>query len=259
MKKAMSIILVLFFLVAAGETTGQTTIIELPVYKSAGQLWIDNDGNLTGFRLKVLDALNRELKKDKIEFKYLLTEQGEIPIKRCIKEILDGKYDAYFGLIYSKKREEMGLFFSNIEIYSIPAVVWMSRNNMFDYEGPNSFKNKKIGIVIGYPYLKSASIPGMIIEPAPDDETNVKLLVLGRIDAIVDNIVRTGTVITNLGFADKITCSKNPFNTSRFHIAYNKKVSEFVRTQTDAALIRLHKSHSIQKILDDNIYNPLTQ
>ncbi len=259
MKQAVSITLVLFLIITAGSVMAQTTIIKLPVYKSAGQFWLDKNGNLQGFRLKVLEALNRELEDDKIKFRYKLTEFGEIPIKRCINDILNNKYDAYFGLIYSKDREEMGLIFSKKEIYSIPAVVWMNRNNIFDYQGPESFKGKKVGVVLGYPYLKDTSIPGIRVEPASDDETNVKLLLLGRIDAIVDNIIRTGTVIKGLGLADKIDCAQTPFSVSRFHIAYNRNVPQFVRTQTDLALTRLHKSNVIKQIMDDNIYNPLSK
>ncbi len=259
MKQAVSITLVLFLIITAGSVMAQTTIIKLPVYKSAGQFWLDKNGNLQGFRLKVLEALNRELEDDKIKFRYKLTEFGEIPIKRCINDILNNKYDAYFGLIYSKDREEMGLIFSKKEIYSIPAVVWMNRNNIFDYQGPESFKGKKVGVVIGYPYLKNSSVPGIRVETASDDETNIKLLLLGRIDAIVDNIIRTGTVIKGLGLADKIDCAQIPFSVSRFHIAYNRNVPQFVRTQTDLALTRLHKSNVIKQIMDDNIYNPLSK
>lgn len=257
MKQAISIALMLLLILAAGSAEAQTTVIELPVYKSAGQFWLDRNGNLQGFRLKVLDALNKELKKKQIKFKYKLTKAGEIPIKRCINEILKGNYDAYFGLIYSKDREAMGLIFSKTEIYSIPAVVWMTKSNAFDYTGPDSFKGKKIGIVVGYPYLKNTRTPGIRIEQASDDEINVKLLVMGRIDAIVDNILRTGTVITQLGFSDKIIYAKTPFSISKFHIAFNKNVPIDVRTKTDAALREMHQSGAVKKILDKNIYDPI--
>lgn len=257
MKQIISIGLMLLLIIAAGRVGAQTTLIELPVYRSSGQFWLDKNGNLNGFRLKVLEELNKELEKDQIKFEYKLTSLGEIPIKRCINEILEGNYDAYFGLIYSKKREEMGLIFSKTEIYSIPAVVWMNKSQPFDYTGIESLKGKKIGVVVGYPYLKNIQTSAIKIEQASDDETNVKLLIMGRIDAIVDNIIRTGTIIEQLGFTDQIIYAPTPYSTSRFHIAFNKNVPMDVRTKTDAALEKLHQSGVIKKILDENIYNAL--
>ena len=261
MKQSISIALMLFLIFFAHNhhAGAQTTLIKLPVYRSAGQFWLDKEGRLQGFRLKVLDELNKELEKDRIKFKYNLTKLGEIPIKRCINEILDGTYDAYFGLIYSKKREEMGLVFSKTEIYNIPAVVWMNKSRPFEYTGINSLKGKKIGIVVGYPYLKNIESSDIKIEQAPDDETNVKLLIMGRIDAIVDNIIRTGTVISQLGYSGQIIYAQTPYNTSRFHIAFNKNISADVRTKTDAALEKLHQTGVIKKIMDENIYDALSQ
>lgn len=257
MRQIISCALILFLMITAEGAGAQTTLIQLPVYKSAGQFWLDKDGNLQGFRLKVLAELNRELKKDRITFRYKISSRGEIPIKRCINQILEGHYDAYFGLIYSKKREERGLIFSRNEIYSIPTVVWMTKDRSFDYTGLESFKGKKVGVVVGYTYLKDINSPGIIVEQVADDEINVRQLVMGRIDAIVDNIIRTGTVISQLGFNDQIIYAQKPFSVSRFHIAYNKKVPMDVRNKADAALERLHKSGVIKKILDENIYAPI--
>ncbi len=259
MKQAVPIALMLFMIIIAGNVSAETTIIELPVYRSAGQFWLDKDGNLQGFRLKVLEELNKVLKKDAIEFRYRITEWGNIPIKRCIKGILDGDYDAYFGLIYSEKREKKGLRYSKVEIYSIPTVVWMNKDNMFEYAGLESLRGKNIGIVLGYPYLHDIRNPDFIVRRPENDETNVKMLADGMTDAAIDNIVRTGTVIAAMGFSDKITYAAKPFKVSKFHIAYNKNVPEHVGNKTDAALAKLHQSGVIKKILDDNVYDPLSK
>lgn len=259
MKQIISVTLMLSVILAAGIVGAQTTVIELPVYKSSGQFWLDKDGNLQGFRLKVLEELNRELAKDQIEFKYRLTSSGEIPIKRCIKGILNGEYDAYFGLIYSKIREKMGLIYSKTEIYSIPAVVWMNKSRPFNYTGVESFKGKRVGVVLGYPYLENVQSSTLKLEKATNDETNVKLLVMGRVDAIVDNIIRTGAVIEKLGLSGQIIYAEKPYCISKFHIAFNRNVSMGVRAKTDAALAKLHQSGVIKKILDENIYETIAK
>ncbi|GBC64110.1 hypothetical protein DENIS_5127 [Desulfonema ishimotonii] len=253
MRYIISVFLILSWLIMTDSANAETTIIKLPVYKSAGQLWLDKDGNLQGFRLKVLEELNNVLKKDSIEFRYRITEWGNISIKRCIKEILDGNYDAYFGLIYSKKREKRGLIYSKVEIYSIPTVVWMNKKNMFKYSGLESLRGKKIGIVLGYPYLHDIKNSGFIVRRPDNDETNMKMLADGMIDVAIDNVIRTGTVIAKMRLSDKITYADKPFSVSDFYIAYNKNVPMQIINKADAALKKLHESGAIKKILDDNI------
>ena len=249
--------LLLFLLLFASIAESETTLLKLPVYDSPGQLWLDADGNLKGFRLEVLEELNNVLKNDNVKLEYEISEGGNLPIKRAIHEIINGKYDAYFGLIYSKEREDMGLRYSQQELYSIPTVVWMKKDKQFDYKGLESFKGKTIGVVSGYPYLQDLKNPDFRIDEAPHDESNVKKLMMGRVDAIIDHIPRTGIVIVNLGFANQITYADRPFEVSKFQIAYNSNVPESVIKKIDLALEKLHKSGVIQKILDKNIYDPL--
>ncbi|MBN1931527.1 MAG: transporter substrate-binding domain-containing protein [Desulfobacterales bacterium] len=257
-RKSIFIIFMVFSLVFIAGANAKTMVLQLPVYDSAGQFWLDENNNLKGFRVQVLEELNKILSKDDIKLEYKITKYGNIPIKRCISEILEGNYDAYFGLIYSKAREDLGLRFSKEEMYSIPTVVWMNRSNEFNFSNLDSLKGKKVGIVKGYPYLQDIKNSNFILDNgAMDDSTNVKKLVSGRVDAIIDNIIRTGSVIDELGVSDKISYAKKPFQTSKFQIAYNKNVPQDVVNKIDAALAQLHGSGTIQKILDENIYNRL--
>lgn len=247
----------LFLLLLINIAASETTILTFPVYHSPGQLWLDADGNLKGFRLEVMEELNSILKNDNIRLEYKISGGRDLPIKRAIKTIIEEQYDAYFGLIYSKEREEMGLRYSQQELYSIPTVVWMKKEKPFEYTGIESLKGKTIGVVAGYPYLQDIKNPDFTIDEAPHDESNVKKLMAGRVDAIIDHIPRTGTVIVNLGFADQIIYADRPFEVSKFQIAYNKNVPESVIEKIDMALEELHESGVIQAILDKNLYNPL--
>jgi ABC-type amino acid transport substrate-binding protein len=242
----------------AGGAAAQTRTLRMPVYGSPGQLWMDQGGELQGVRVKVLKELNNRLAKDKIELKYVTSPEGQLPIARAMKDILDGRYEAYFGLIYSKAREDEGFVFGKEEIYSIPTVVWTRTNNRFTYAGLSSLKGKKIGLVIGYPFLDDVKNPDFTVDrTAPDDEVNVQKLLSGKVDAIIDNLTRTGTAVVRLKATDKITYSKEPFENSRFLVAYNRTVPADVVAKVDAALKGMRDGGVIKRILDEAVYGPL--
>ncbi len=238
-----------------GTEAEEQTVLKLPVYRSEGQLWIDAQGELQGFRLQVLKKLNRVLEPDRIVLRYVRLERGEVPIKRCIHEILTGRYDAYFGLIHSRQREKRGLIYSKTAIYAVPTMVWMNRENRFDYEGPESLQGKRVGVVQGYPYIAALRNISCILKTPLDDQTNVSLLARGSVDLIVDNLIRTGTVVLQSGYADRIQYASKPFSYSKFHVAYNAAVDKKVRKKVDAGLKSLHDSGFIQKTLERQMYS----
>lgn len=257
-KHAMRALLFTVLTAFAGQAAAQVTTLRMPAYASPGQLWVNQAGELQGVRVKVLKELNNRLAKDRIELKYLVNPGEQLSIKQAMKDIIDGKYDAYFGLIYSKAREDEGFTFGKEEIYSIPTVVWMRTNSSFKYGGLSSLRGKKIGLVAGYPFLDDVKNPDFEIDrTAVDDEANVQKLLAGRVDAIIDNVTRTGTAVIRLKAADKITYARDPFEVSKFLIAYNKTVPAGTVDKVDAALKAMRDGGAMKKILDEAVYGPL--
>ena len=255
---AMRAILVSALMVASMPAAAQVKTLRMPAYASPGQLWVDAKGEVQGVRVKVLKELNARLAKDKLELKYVLPEGGQLTIKQAMQDVLDGKYEAYFGLIFSKAREEDGFVFGKEEIFSIPTVVWMRNDAKFAYAGPASLKGKKVGLVEGYPFLDDVKEPGIQVDrTAPNDEANVQKLLAGKVDALIDNLPRTGSAVLKLRATDKITYAKEPFDVSRFLVAYNKKVPPETVARIDAALKEMRESGTIKKILDEAVYGPL--
>ena len=146
---AMHALLLTVLTAFAGQATAQVTTLRMPAYASPGQLWVNQSGELQGVRVKVLKELNSRLAKDRIELKYVVNPGEQLSIKQAMKDILDGKYEAYFGLIYSKAREDEGFTFGKEEIYTIPTVVFTRKDNRFAYTGLASLKGKRIGLVEG--------------------------------------------------------------------------------------------------------------
>jgi polar amino acid transport system substrate-binding protein len=175
-----------------------------------------------------------------------------------MQDIHDGKAEAYFGLIYSKAREDEGFTFGKEEIYSIPTVIWTTTHGRFTYRGLSSLNGKRIGVVAGYPFLDDVKNPQFEIDrTAPDDETNVRNLLDGRVDAIIDNLTRTGTTVIRMKAGDRITYSKEPFDVARFFIAYNKTVPADVVAKVDAALRAMRQGGAIKRIFDEAVYGAL--
>jgi len=255
---AARVLLISFLTFTATDAAAQTRVLRMPFYASAGQIWKDASGELQGVRVKVLKELNARLEKDGIQLKYVVAPEGQVSIKRAMQDILDGKAEAYFGLIYSKAREGEGFTFGKEEIYSIPTVVWTTTERRFTYRGLSSLKGKKIGVVAGYPFLDDVRNPEFEIDrTAPDDETNVRNLLSGRVDAIVDNLTRTGTAVIRVNAANRITYSKEPFDVSRFFLAYGKTVPADVVNKVDAALRAMRQRGDIKRIFDEAVYGAL--
>jgi ABC-type amino acid transport substrate-binding protein len=247
--------LVTLFATGAG---AQARTLRMPFYSSPGQIWRDGNGELQGLRVKVLKELNRRLARDGIELKYVVAPEGQLSIKRAMQDILDGKCEAYFGLIWSKAREEEGFVFGKEDIYSIPTVVWTTADHRFTYRGLSSLRGKKIGIVAGYPFLDGVRNADFEVDrTAPDDETNVRKLLDGDVDAIIDNMTRTGTTVVRMKVGDRIAYSREPFEVSRFLVAYNKSVPADVVNKVDAALRAMRDGGVIKRILEEAVYGPL--
>ncbi len=239
----------------AAATPAQVKTLRMPVYGSPGQLWVDASGEIQGVRVKVLKELNSRLAKDKIELKYVQAPEGNISIKKAMEDILGSKYEAYFGLIYSKAREDDGFTFGKEEIYSIPTVVWMRSDAAFPYSGLGSLKGKRVGLVDGYPYLDDVKNPEFEVDhSAPNDEVNVQKLLDHKVDVVIDNLPRTGTAVLKLKATGKVTYAREPFGSSRFLIAYTKAVPPDVVQKVDGALKAMREGGVIKKILDQSVF-----
>lgn len=256
-RRAFQVVLVAFLAVFAEGAFAQVRTLRMPVYVSPGQVWIDPDGKLQGLRVRVLEELNARLAKQKIELKYVIPAD-EVSIKQAMKDTIDGKYEAYFGLIFSKAREDEGFVFGKEEIYSIPTVVWMRADTRFKYAGPSSLRGKKIGLVAGYPFLDDVKNTGFEVDrTAADDEANIQKLLDGKVDLVIDNLTRTGTAVLRMKAAGKVTYAREPFESSRFLVAYNKSVPADVVSKVDATLKEMRDSGVIKRILDEAVYGPL--
>ncbi len=137
------------------------------------------DGVATGLSVRVLDEAAR---RSGVVIDYL-----ERPWKRCLHEVRTGTIDA---AIDAASRPE---FVQGPVSYSVYTNTFWVRDDAelqsFSLEG---LRGKTIGLVTGYRY------PAELVEDAPyridysvDDDTNLRKLAAGRVDAIVADLVST--------------------------------------------------------------------
>lgn len=234
-------------------------ILYMPIHRSVGQLRLDETGQLHGVRLQLLKVLNRDLKTKGIQLRYRLTKQGELPIGRCIDELARNRYQAYLGLGISPERLKKGIQYSRVPLYTVPNVLWMLKKNAFPYTGLSSLKGKLIGTVSGKPVLTQ---PGLekelrIDRTAPTPAMNVKKLLLGRVDVIVDPLSSTGTVVLEMGIENQIEFCLTCLPVSEAYIGYSPTVPESVRIQIDRIIERLSVSGEIQNIMFGQLLDKL--
>ena len=246
------------FLPCRGQAS-KPTILEMPVYRSIGQLWLDENGQLQGVRMKLLRSLNRELATSGIQFRYRITEQGELPIVRCIKELVEGEYDAYLGLGESQDRLKLGVIYSSEPLYTVPNVIWMHKDRIFNVRSREDLKGKRIGVLQGGPLLTGQHHEeDMAIDrSATHPKQNLQKLVHDRLDLIVDPLTRTGSVVVEEHLQDQIRFCLYCLPPSKAFVAFSPYVPASVRDKVDEAIRRLQISGEIQHLLVGKVLEEL--
>lgn len=263
MKRIITFLFIAVISMAVGATPQKPSpnliILYMPIHRSVGQLRLDQAGQLHGVRLHLLQALNRDLKPFGIQLRYRITKQGELPIGRCIDELARNRYQAYLGLGVSPERKKKGIQYSRIPLYTVPNVLWMLKRNAFPFKNLSSLKGKRIGIVHGKPILVQPEIEKILIldRSASTPENNVKKLLHGRVDAIVDPLSSTGTVVLKMGIQDQIEFCLTCLPVSEAYIGYSPAVPESIRAQVDRVIETLSMSGEIRNIMFGQLLNKL--
>ena len=110
-----------------------------------------------------------------------------VPYARCKKDAEDGKIAACFGMSWYKGVEK-SIVFADKPIFRVHADVFLSRGAATirrpeDLSGP-----KLVGIINEYEYpevVYNLRNNGVVLQAANDDNTNLRLLARGRLDAAI--------------------------------------------------------------------------
>ena len=193
-----------------------------------------------------------EICKEAFERVGYKTEFVFVPWKRAVKMTKIGVYHALLGASYSKKREKY---------FSYPKYHWKADVHFFVRKG-DSIKYKKIedlchlrlGVFSGSFYIKRfESYKCFKIETVPTTQQNIKKLVLGRLDIIIDSkesvLFYLNKELRN--FIKHVEPLYPPLETDKLYIVISKKIKKFkkVRDDFDKGIMLLKNDGSYNRVL----------
>lgn len=240
---SISFFLLLFSITSFAETI---TIVadEWPPYNG------EPESELPGYGIEIAKKVFEEA-GHKIEYKI-------VPWARALKETKAGKYTALIG---ATKDEVPDYIFPDEEFGISENSFFIKKGKDWEFKGVDSLKSVKIGLIKGYAYGESLDAFFELNKKNSDYVhgkdpllLNIKKLLAGRIDVIVEDRNVFAQKLKEMGITDKIVRAKSVKDQtdSRIYIAFtpkNKNSKEYAEIFTKG-IRRLKKSGDLQKILD---------
>ncbi|MCP3942327.1 MAG: amino acid ABC transporter substrate-binding protein [Desulfobacteraceae bacterium] len=171
-----------------------------------------------------------------------------VPWKRAVVQSKEGKFDGLLGAFHTKERETFYIYSNPISTSSLVFVTKKERD--IKYTTLKDFKNYQIGTIRGYTYSPGFDNAAYLHkQPVQDVRINIKKLLKGRIDIIIDS----RAVILNIlkkEFPDHIDSLKiiePPLKVNSLYVPISKRI-ENAQQIVDA----LNKG--LQAIIEDETY-----
>ncbi|WP_026317788.1 substrate-binding periplasmic protein [Algicola sagamiensis] len=196
-----------------------------------------------------VEIVETALKQQGIEM-----EMKYLPWARAVDGVKDGKFEALVGVWKTKEREKFLLFSEHYLENSIKFI--KKKGDNFEYNGLESLKGKKVGIVRDYGYGDKFLKSDLFSRPiASGIMKNVKKLISGRIDLTLgDEIVTRSlianqedtTIIDNIEFTqNSLSINKLYFGTGLKHPNHKQLIDQF-----NAGFKAIKSDGTLQKILE---------
>jgi len=149
------------------------------------------------------------------------------PIPRGLLMVKNGEVDAYFSLKKTPEREEE-LLFTNEPLIQQPFVFFTRNDSKIIWHGNfEEIKNHRIGIVsktsygiVFDEYLKNKFF--INIDEAQSFEQNIKKLIAGRVDLIINSCDVGQNIIYKLNASNTITALSPPIEVVNSYLAFTK-------------------------------------
>jgi polar amino acid transport system substrate-binding protein len=246
----------IFFCVYLLELT-PSLLAQEKVITLEGDSWppyvMDPAGGRNGF---MVDMAVAALAQSGYEVKY-----KDMPWSRALEDTEKGKTDGAVGIYYSDAlhrkfivpTEEMGISINKF---------FVRGDSAWTYTGTRSLKQLRLGVIDDYDYgeindyiheqrtTESNSIDVVFGDNAL--EKNIKKLLLGRIDATIEDQIVISFVSSRMGVADQIKEAGTCPPANKVGIAFspeNPLSTEYARALSEG-IVQLRKSGELQKILD---------
>lgn len=150
-----------------------------------------------------------------------------LPITRGLAMVASGDVDAFFSLKRTPERD-LALLFTKVPLIQQPFVFFTRRDSAIQWNGrPDDIKGYRIGVVSKTSYGKifDAYVKDGIlahIEETQSFEVNIKKLIAGRVDLVINSYDVGQYLIQKLHAEDDIVSLSPPVETVTSYLAFTR-------------------------------------
>jgi len=183
-----------------------------------------------------------------------------VPWNRLLEMTKKGACDASFSLFKTEEREKFALFATAEPIHYSTYRYYVRKGKEFKYEKISDLYGKTIGINSGFnisdEFDKACAEGKITKQEVENTETNIKKLLGGRFDALVDNDLVLPFVAKKMGVLDKIVALPKPAKEKRGAFLVLSKASKNIKDkkallkQINDTLTAMRKDGTIEKIIN---------
>ncbi len=181
----------------------------------------------------------------------------KVPWERAIQQTRKGKYSAVIGAFHGDAPD---FIFPKNEQGMIGNAFFTTKSSAWRYEGVSSLKNVKFGVIKGYDYSDEIN---KYIKDNPDSsavqlafgatplELNIKKLMKGRIDVLLESAYVFNYKIAQMGLKNKVQFAGILAAPEKAFIAFSpaNKMSETYSQILSNGMDSIRKSGELKKIL----------
>lgn len=152
------------------------------------------------------------------------------PFKRELVLVEQGHVDGLFSIKKTPEREKRFLY-PNEPLMIQDYVFFTLKNSKIEFRGNlDAFSNVPIGVNSGVSYgpiFDSAVKRGMLknLHPAPSYDLNFKMLLNGRVNAVICSRLVGVSILEKLGMRDQVRVSSIPVETTKSYVIFSKKTA----------------------------------
>lgn len=182
-----------------------------------------------------------------------------LPWSRALERVNKGSVD---GIVNVLKKSAPGLVYPKTEVAQYAPVVFALKNNPWRYEGVESFKSVRLGLIQGYGYGDDRPEFARYLETHAHNIEWVsgtdpllrifKMLELGRVDATMEDLAVANYVLLQAGMHDKLRIA-GPFGATKVNafvgFPAGKPRSQRLAEIFDQGLQDLRSSQRLQALL----------
>ena len=195
------------------------------------------------------DILRELAKRAGIQYELVI-----MPFSRIKANLNEGKIDASLGGWKLPEREKYGIYMDRPMIYDF-FEVYVVKGKEFEFEKVEDLFDKRIGKIRGvnvYLEMDQAIKDGKMKAIEADNRTSlIKMLRLGRLDAMLSSTVVTGFDLQTLGATDVVALPKRLTKPQGTYIWFSKKanIDPMVIERLNHAMESMYKDATIKNIL----------